>query len=106
MSVSEFDLLEQQTLKVLQLEKELVTLRGSAKIVEHDLPVMRAFVGSEERYQSHDGAFRRWLGLSAHQIDGQAVQKCWVRAPVPAWGSPQAGARGKRRELRTHTGLR
>ena len=76
MSESELrELLERQALLVRRLEGELERLTGRIRIVEHNLPVMLAFVDAGERYRFHNEAYRRGIGLSAEQIDGRTLRE-------------------------------
>ncbi|MBI5910816.1 MAG: EAL domain-containing protein [Betaproteobacteria bacterium] len=76
MSESELrELFERQALLVRRLEGELELLTARIRIVEHNLPVMLAFVDAGERYRFHNEAYRRGFGLSAEQIDGRTMRE-------------------------------
>jgi len=57
-----------------KLESMLARANALLKFTEDQLPAMLAYVDAEGFYRYHNHAFRRWLDLPAHRVDGHHMR--------------------------------
>lgn len=57
-----------------KLEGMLARANAQLKYTEDQLPAMIAYVDAEGVYRYHNHAFRRWLDLPAHRVDGHHMR--------------------------------
>jgi len=75
--------LAQEMVRRQTLEGQLAELHAQLRMVEN-LPVLVAFVDAEGVYRYHNDAFRRWLDLPRHRIDGQTMRTVLGKAAYAA----------------------
>ena len=66
--------LSQDTAAREAAEAALAEARARLKFLDESLPALIAFVDAEGVYRYHNDAFRRWLDLPPHRINGQHMR--------------------------------
>lgn len=65
--------LAKETATRQHIQEELDAAKLRMALISRDLPAMLVYVDSDRRYQYHNEAFERWIGLPGHRIAGHTM---------------------------------
>jgi len=75
--------LAQEMVRRQTLEGQVAEAHSQLRMIEN-LPVLVAFIDAEGVYRYHNDAFRRWLDLPRHRIEGQHMRNVLGKAAYAA----------------------